>query len=77
MEQNGGSRQKTAERSNDIVNQIRHVMERFNSRFTFNNARCVERYVEGETAILCHFLIEGFDVEFVARFQGKQLIRRV
>lgn len=68
------SRKEASEVGNNAINEIRRIMHGFNSRFTFDNARCVERYIEGEAAILCHFLVEGFDVEFVARFQGKKFV---
>ena len=42
---------------NDAVNEIRHILERFDRRFRFDNPRCIERYVEGEVSILCHFLV--------------------
>lgn len=63
------SGQEPSESGNDVVNQIRHILERFERRFDFDDPRCVERYVERKAAILCHGTIEGFDVEFVASMQ--------
>src|SRR2546422_716011 len=65
------------QRGGDRVNEIRHILERFQRRFTIDNPRLVERYVKGEASILLHFMVDGLAVEFVAYLQGKQLVGRI
>jgi hypothetical protein len=60
--------------SDERVNNVAHVLERFERRFRFDDPRCVDRYIKGELTILCHFSVEGLDVEFVAQLHGKHCI---
>jgi hypothetical protein len=62
--------QEFTQSSDNVADQIRHVMERFDRRFTFDNPRLVERYLEGELSISIRFLVDGFPEEFVAHLQG-------
>jgi hypothetical protein len=56
----------------NVADEIRHIMERFDRRFTFDNPRLVERYLKGELSIAVHFMVDGFPEEFVAHLQGTE-----
>lgn len=62
--------QEPPEFSNDPVHKIREILERFERRFRINDTRSIQRYIEGEASLLCHFHVDGFDEEFVAYMQG-------
>jgi hypothetical protein len=53
----------------DPVDKIREIMERFQCRFTADNPRIVERYIDIESMILLHFTVDGFGEEYVAQFE--------
>lgn len=60
------SGKKSTELGHDVINEIRQVLERFERRFRFDDPRFIQRYIESEALILCHFRVEGFDQEYVA-----------
>src|SRR5213593_1173168 len=62
------------ESDNEAVNQIRHVMERFEQRFTLNNPRLAERYVKAELHLLVYFVVHSANVELIVSFQREQSI---
>lgn len=53
---------------NDVVNETRRLMERFNNRPTLDNLRLTERYFESEMHVLVHFRWRN-NGEYVATFQ--------
>lgn len=52
----------------DVADQSRRLMERFNNRLTLDNLRLSERYFNGELHIVM-YLRYGEDVEYCASFQ--------
>jgi len=63
------SGQQAPESSHDVVNEIRHILERLEHRLALDNAQMVERYIEGEAHIIVHFRVNGSSEEFVAYYQ--------
>lgn len=63
------SGQKSPKLTNDAINEIHHVLKRIERRFTFDNPRMVERYVEREAGLVIHFRVNGLAEDFVAHFQ--------
>jgi hypothetical protein len=59
---------KRDESGHDIVNELRHTMQRFKQRLTLTNTRFVERYLAGELHLFVHFTGRGVE-EYVAHFQ--------
>jgi len=58
----------------EAVDQIRHVLERFDNRFTLNDPRLAERYIEAEIHLLVHFTVRPVDEEFVAYFERAEFV---
>lgn len=67
MEKQLQSNEQGLETENNAVNQIRHVLERFEDRLTLDNPRLAERYLKGDLKLLICFgnRVQGQD-EFVA-----------
>ena len=61
--------QKSSAIPNDGVNQVDHLLKRFNDRLTLKNLRLGERYVNGELHVLIYFRVRGSSMEFVASLQ--------
>jgi hypothetical protein len=56
---------------NQVVNEIRHLLERWEHRLTLDNPRFIERYAKAELHLLAHFkLPAGIERDFVAYFQA-------
>ncbi len=51
---------------NNVVNQIRHVLERFDQRLSLNDPRLAERYIKSEIHVLVDFMLDGIDEQLVA-----------
>jgi hypothetical protein len=66
--------QKRFETRNEVVDQIKHLLERFDQRLTLDNLRLAERYIESKLHLLVHFCIGGIDEEFVACLQRKHTV---
>src|SRR6266498_3298810 len=64
------------ERRDDPVHKIREVLERWERRFTVDNPRLMECYLEREPAVLVEFEIDGFLEQSVARFERAHPICR-
>src|SRR5262249_44116428 len=64
-----GRLQKTSDLVNDVADELRGLMERFNQRLTLNDPRLIERYINAEIHLLIHFRVREIDEEFVACFQ--------
>jgi len=64
------------ERLDDMANDFRHTMKRFNNRMTFNNLRLSERYFKGEIHVLVHFRL-GNNGEYVASLQREYDVGRL
>ena len=62
----GDSLQERIEIGDQIVHKIKYFLESFEKRFTLNNPRFVDRYIESEIHILLHFSIRGISEKFVA-----------
>ncbi len=62
------SHKQGSENGNDVINQIGHLMERFNNRLTLNNPSLGERYDKVELHILLHFRFRDSE-EYIACFQ--------
>lgn len=69
-------RQEHLKRGDDGLDQIRHVVERFEQRLRLDDPRLAERYVKGELHVLVRFSIGGIDKEYVACFQRAKLVSR-
>jgi len=54
--------------SDDVLNVIDHVMDRFEKRLTLNNPRLVEHYLEVRLNLLIRFRIDLIDVDYLALF---------
>src|SRR6185503_4559438 len=57
------------EGGSDAAHRVREFLERFEGRFTLDNPRFMERYMEEELAVLLHLRFEEFVEEYVAYFQ--------
>lgn len=68
--------QQGREYRNEVADQIEHVLNRFQQRFTLDNPRLADRYLKAELHLVIRFRIGGVDEEFVARFEREQPIRR-
>ena len=66
--------QQLPEAGNNVADEIRHVLKRFERRFALDNPRFVERYVSAEGHFVIHFKIDGLAIEFVAYLQGKEFV---
>lgn len=62
------------EAKNNVVNRLRHVMERFDQRLTLKNLRLAERYLKCELHLLVYFCVGEIGEEFVACLQREQAI---
>src|ERR1700704_634249 len=58
--------QQRSEIGRQVLNQIRHTLERFDHRCTIDNPRFAERYMKGELQLIIHFSVRGIDKQFVA-----------
>lgn len=56
---------------NDVVNKIRHTINRFENRMTLDNPRFVERYLEMDAILLIQFTVGPPMTEWVAYLQRK------
>ena len=54
---------------NDVVNKLRHTVDRFENRLTLDNLRLVERYLEMNTILIIEFNIGTPPHKFVAYLQ--------
>jgi hypothetical protein len=68
------SGEQGAEAQNEAIDQIRHVLKRFNDRLTLANLRLAERYLKAEIQLLVHFRIGQIDEEFGACLQREQCV---
>lgn len=68
------SGQKTPEGSDEVVDQVRHVLNRYQNRLTVDNSRCVERYIKNEASLLVHVMLDGTGVECVAHFHAHERV---
>jgi len=64
--------EKWGKRLDDPANQVREILKRFEGRFTADNPRMVQRYVESRSKVLVHLHIDGFPDEFVAAINHLQ-----
>src|SRR5258708_35314361 len=71
------SGKKRTETHDQAIDQIRHLLERFNDRLTLGNLRLAERYLKAELTVVVHFRISFVDVELVACFQRPHSICRI
>jgi hypothetical protein len=60
------SRKQRPKTGNDVIDQIHHMLERFDQRLTLTNLRLVERYMEMELHFLIEFGIRGRNEKFIA-----------
>src|SRR5216683_1218664 len=68
------SRKQRTEAGNQAIDQIRHVLKRFDQRLRLKNLRLAERYIEAELHLLVHFRIREIGEEFVAYLQRAQAV---
>lgn len=57
------------EGQNNVVNQINHLLERFEQRLTLANLRLSERYIKSELHLLIEFRIGDIDEKCVTCFE--------
>jgi len=53
-----------------LLAQVQNTLERFKNRFTLDDPRFIEHYLENKKEILLRFSVEGFPEEFLAHMQG-------
>jgi hypothetical protein len=58
-----------SEQRNNVPDEIKKLLERYDQRFTLDNPRLVERYIKAEINIWVRLGIDGIDEKFVAIFQ--------
>jgi hypothetical protein len=71
---NGIQLKTRRERSHDVADEIRALMDKFDQRLRLDNPRFVDRYIAGKLNILIKFAIREIREEFVADIQGHQQI---
>jgi hypothetical protein len=59
---------------NQIVDQVCHLMDRFDNRLTLNDGRLVDRYLKRELHLLVYFSTRMINEEFVACFQREHAV---
>ena len=65
------SDQEWLKAKNQVLDNLQHLVERFNNRLTLDNPRLIERYVKGELQMLIHFFVAGHpSEEYVAHLRS-------
>jgi hypothetical protein len=65
---------QASETGEQAINQIRHLMKRFDDRLTLRNLRLAERYVKAELELLIHFCVRGVPEDFVAHLHRAEFL---
>ena len=63
------SDEQRLETVNQVVNRIKHVLERFEDRLTLDNLKLVERYLKGELQVLVLYKLSRKHGEHIACFE--------
>src|SRR5438477_845981 len=56
------------------VYEIDHLLEQWKHRLTLDNLRLVNRYIESGLEFLVHYIVDGIDEEWIARFQRARIL---